>query len=145
MTLEIDNVELYFKTKTILKGVYLKAESGKTTGVLGSNGCGKSCLLNIIFGNLTPKYKLIRIDNKPILKPLYNNLASYLPQHHFIPNRIKVKTAFKLFNTSWEDFIIDFELFTPFKNVNFNKLSGGEKRIIEVYLVNPQKALFSLI
>ncbi|MFL1013285.1 ATP-binding cassette domain-containing protein [Flavisericum labens] len=39
--------------------------------MLGSNGCGKSCLLNIIFGTLKPKYKLIRINGKPILKPLY--------------------------------------------------------------------------
>ena len=77
MPLEIDNVELYFKTKTIIRGVYLKAETGKITGLLGSNGCGKSCLLKIIFGSLTPKYKLIRVNNKPILKSLYKqNLQS---------------------------------------------------------------------
>ncbi len=98
MTLEIDNVELYFKTKPILRGVYLKAQTGKITGILGSNGCGKSCLLNIVFGNLIPKYKLIRVDNKPILKPLYKTAqVRYLPQHHFIPNRIKVKTDIQPF------------------------------------------------
>ena len=31
MILEIDNVELYFKNKTILNGIYLKAETGKVT------------------------------------------------------------------------------------------------------------------
>ena len=59
MILEIDNVELYFSTKRVLGGIYLKAETGKTTGILGSNGSGKSCLLNIIFGTLKSKYKLI--------------------------------------------------------------------------------------
>jgi len=136
MVLEIDNVELYFKEKRILNGIYLKAETGKITGILGSNGCGKSCLLNIIFGNLKPKYKLIRIDSKPVLKPLYQTkLVAYLPQHYFIPNGMKVKTAFKLFNVLWENFIVDFESFSIFRNTNFNKLSGGERRVIETYII----------
>lgn len=136
MILEIDNVELYFKEKRILNGIYLKAETGKITGILGSNGCGKSCLLNILFGSLKPKYKLIRIDNKPILKPLYETgLAVYLPQHHFIPNRMKVKSAFKTFNISWEAFIEIFKSFSSYQNQTFNKLSGGEKRLIEIYII----------
>ncbi|AUP80974.1 ATP-binding cassette domain-containing protein [Flavivirga eckloniae] len=136
MILEIDNIELYFDNKTILNGVYLKAETGKITGILGSNGCGKSCLLNIAFGNLSAKYKLIRINSTPILKPLYKTkLASYLPQHHFIPNRMKIKTAFNLFGVDWDMFIKKFETFALYKNFYFNRLSGGERRIIEIYLI----------
>ncbi len=119
MILEIDNVELYFKEKRILNGVYLKAETGKITGILGSNGCGKSCLLTIVFGSLKPKYKLVRIDNKPILKPLYQTkLVSYLPQYHFIPDRLKVKKIFQLFKVSWSEFIKHFELFSTY-NTNY--------------------------
>ncbi len=136
MIIEIDNVELYFNNKRILNGVYLKAETGKVTGILGSNGCGKSCLLNIAFGNLKSKYKLVRIDNKPILKPLYQTkLVGYLPQYNFIPDRMKLKTAFKLFNVSWDDFISDFESFKPYKDFYFNKLSGGECRLVETYII----------
>ncbi|MCF7568465.1 ABC transporter ATP-binding protein [Sabulilitoribacter arenilitoris] len=136
MILEIDNVELYFKVKRILNGVYLKTETGKITGILGSNGCGKSCLLKIIFGSLKPKYKFVRIDSKPILKPLYQTkLVAYLPQHHFVPNSMRIKTAFKLFKVSWNNFIADFESFSIFKNVSFNKLSGGERRLIETYII----------
>ena len=136
MILEIDNVELYFKEKRILNGIYLKAETGKVTGILGSNGCGKSCLLKILFGDLISKYKLIRIDSKPVLKPLYQTkLAAYLPQHNFTPNRMKVKTAFKLFNVSWEEFITIFDAFSPLQNINFNKLSGGERRLLETYII----------
>ncbi len=136
MIIEIDNVELYFKEKNILKGIYLKAETGKVTGILGRNGCGKSCLLKIFFGSLKPKYKLIRINNKPLLKPLYQaKLSAYLSQQHFIPNQLKVSTVFKLFKVSWNDFVFNFELFSVFKDVNFNRLSGGERRIIEVYII----------
>lgn len=135
MIFEIDNVELYFKEKCILNGIYLKAETGKITGILGSNGCGKSCLLSIAFGDLKPKYKLVRIDEKPILKPLYQTkLASYLPQYHFIPNAFKTKTVFKLFNVDWDDFVKSFESFAMYKNIKFGKLSGGERRIVELYI-----------
>ena len=136
MILEIDNVELYFKEKRILNGIYLKAETGNITGVLGSNGCGKSCLLKIVFGDLIPKYKLIRIDGKPILKPLYQTkLVSYLPQHHFIPNNLNTKTAFELFHVDWVDFTNTFPSFVFFENLKFNRLSGGERRVVEVYLI----------
>lgn len=136
MTLEIDNVELYFKEKRILNGIYLKAEKGKITGVLGSNGCGKTSLLKIIFGNLKPKYKLIRIDNKPILKPLYQTkLIAYLPQYNFIPGSLKLKTIFNLFEVDWNHFISLFEKFSNYKNSKFSKFSGGERRLIETYII----------
>ncbi len=136
MILEIDNIELYFKEKRILYGIYLKAETGKVTGILGSNGSGKSCLLNIIFGNLRPKYKLIRIDNKPITKPLFQTkLATYLPQHNFIPKGLKLKMVFDLFKVSWSDFINDFDAFSIYMNSKFNTLSGGERRLIETYII----------
>ena len=57
MIFEIDNVELYFDDKAILKAAYVKAETGKVTGLLGRNGSGKSSLLKILFGSLKPKYK----------------------------------------------------------------------------------------
>ncbi|WP_142783473.1 ATP-binding cassette domain-containing protein [Changchengzhania lutea] len=136
MTLEIDNVELYFNNNCILNSVYLKAETGKITGILGSNGSGKSCLLQIIFGNLKSKYKLVRLDNKPILKPLYQTqLISYLPQYHFIPNRMRIKNAFILFKVSWDSFIIDFDTFKATKDTRFNLLSGGEQRLMETYII----------
>ncbi|PWI31263.1 ABC transporter ATP-binding protein [Flavobacteriaceae bacterium LYZ1037] len=136
MILELDNVELYFKEKRILNGIYLKAQTGEVTGILGSNGSGKSCILNIIFGTLKPKYKLIRLDNKPILKPLYQTkLVKYLPQLPIAPNSLKLKTAFKLFQVNWEEFTSHFETFTIYKNNRLRQLSGGERRVVETYLL----------
>lgn len=136
MIFEIDNIELYFKEKRILNGIYLKAETNKIKGLLGSNGCGKTCLLNILFGSLTPKYKLIRVDNKPILIPLYQTkLVAYLPQHHFIPVHLKVKTIFKIFKLSWKTFTTHFEVFGHYKNRKIGQLSGGERRLIETYSI----------
>ena len=109
MIFEIDNVELYFKQKAILKGIYLKAETGQITSILGSNGSGKSCLMQIVFGTLIAKYSHIRLDTKPVLKPLYlTKIAAFLPQHNFTPNQAKVNTLFTLFNISWTTFINEY-------------------------------------
>ena len=56
--LEVDNIELKFKSKSILDAIYIKAEKGKITGLIGSNGTGKSSLMKIIFGNLIPNNKI---------------------------------------------------------------------------------------
>ena len=146
MILEIDNVELYFKQNRILNGVYLKAETGKATGILGSNGSGKSCLLAIIFGSLSAKYKLIRLDNQPILKPLYQTKSiAFLPQDHYTPDRMKLSSAFKLYNVNWVTFISEFPQFKDYKNKTFNRLSGGERRVVEIYLVLKKDAKIVLL
>lgn len=146
MILEIDNVELYFKQQRILNGIYLKAETGKATGILGSNGSGKSCLLAIIFGSLSAKYKLIRIDSKPILKPLYHTKnVAFLPQDHYTPDRMKLSSAFKLYQVNWDSFILEFPQFEAFKHKTFNRLSGGERRVVEIYLILKKEANIVLL
>lgn len=136
MLLEVDNVELYFREKGILNGIYLKAETAKVTGILGRNGSGKSCLLQIIFGSLKPKYKLVRLDKTPYLKPLFQSgRVKYLPQHSYLPKHFKLKTAFKLFNVSWDDFIKKFEEFRGLKNHKPKSFSSGQLRLLETYLI----------
>lgn len=141
MKFEIDNVELYFKNKRILNGIYLKAETGKVTSILGSNGCGKSSLMNIAFGTLRPKYKLIRLNGTPLLTPLYTaEIAKYLPQYNFIPDDLKLSFIFKLFQLDWSVFIQNFKIFSSFEHYKIKALSGGERRIIETYIILKTKS-----
>lgn len=134
--LEIDNVELNFDTKEILNAIYFKAEKGKTTGVLGSNGSGKTSLLRILFGELQPKNKLIRIDSKPFLKPLYKKgFIKYLPQFHIIPQNLSLQSGFNFFNASLIDFLVDFPNFKSKEKLKISQFSGGERRLIETYII----------
>lgn len=136
MVFEIDNVVLNFGEKNVVNAVYLKAEAGKICGILGRNGSGKSCLLKIIFGQLRPKSKLLRINGKPFLKsPYASGTIKFLPQYHFVPSDISVEKAFGLFQANWIDFCANFELFTKFKTQKIGSLSGGEKRLIETFLI----------
>ncbi|MEX0312975.1 MAG: ATP-binding cassette domain-containing protein [Allomuricauda sp.] len=136
MVLEIDNIELNFDKKRILSGIYVKAQKGEVTGILGRNGSGKTSLFNIIQGNLKPKYKSIRIDGKNQKRKLYlSNHVGYLPQHSLLPKGLKISKAFALFNVDWGVFTQVFETFKIYKNHNVSKLSTGEIRLIETFLV----------
>jgi ABC-type multidrug transport system ATPase subunit len=133
--LEVDNIEKYFGNVQILYGVYLKATQGKVTGILGSNGCGKSTLLKIVFGAMKSKYKLIRVDGRVIQKKLYTTgMIKYLPQHHFIPDFMSIRKALQLYNVSEQSF----EAFFVNEDFDFSQkfgiLSGGQRRIVEVFL-----------
>lgn len=144
--IEIDNVELNFDAKEILKAIYFKAEKGKIIGVLGSNGSGKTSLLRIIFGELQPKNKLIRIDSKPILTPLYKKgFIKYLPQFHNIPQNLSLQSGFNFFNASLVDFFNDFESFKSKEKLQFGEFSGGERRLIETYIVLKSDAKIVLL
>lgn len=146
MKLEIDNVELNFGKNQILNGVYLKAEVGKITGLLGSNGSGKSSLLHIVFGSLKPKYKLVRINNKPVKKELYKTYqVKFLPQKQIVPNFMTLETVFKLQGVSWDGFNEVFSGFEQYKNSKMAKLSGGERKVVETYMILKAPARFVLL
>jgi len=146
MIYEIDNIELYFAEKQILNGVYLKAETGKITGILGANGSGKSSLLNIFFGSLEPRHKLIRIDKKPYLKPLFKyGMVTYLPQQNFIPPKMKLEICFQLVKVDLKDFLKIFPEFRVVKNNKMRELSGGQRRVIEIYICLNSKAKLILL
>ena len=136
MIIEIDSVELNFDKKRILYGVYLKAETGKITGILGRNGCGKTCLLRILFGDLNPKYKNIRADGNYLKTKLFTtHKVSYLPQHPLLPANLKVMKAFDLFQVDWSVFESLFNSFKSLVNSKTHELSSGELRVIETYLI----------
>ena len=146
MIFEIDNIELNFSGRNVLNGIYLKAETGKVTGLLGTNGSGKSCLFELFFGSMKAKYKLVRVDSNPLTKPLFKTKkVKFLPQFNFIPNSVKLSVVFELYKVNWESFVTVFESFIPYRNSKFKELSGGERRILETYLVIKSDSEFILL
>lgn len=145
-TLEIDSVMLEFNSKRILQDVYFKSETGKVTGLLGRNGSGKSCLMKIIYGELDPNDKSVRIDGCS-LPNRYRNPADirYLPQSEFIPKSLTVKKIFKNFELDFLDFTNEFPEFEKIYNSKFKSLSGGEQRILEIYSILASKTKFCML
>ncbi|MDD2611183.1 MAG: ATP-binding cassette domain-containing protein [Bacteroidales bacterium] len=145
-TLEVDSVILEFGSRRILQDVYLKSETGKICGLLGNNGAGKSCLMKIIFGELNTNNKSVRLNGETYI----NNKRStddlrYLPQYKFIPKSLSIKRIFEDFELDFMDFINEFPSFRRKFKKKFRELSGGEQRIIEIYLMLVSKSKFCML
>jgi len=95
-TLEADSIQLEFDGRSILSDIYLKAETGKITGLLGRNGAGKSCLMKIIYGSLKSE-KSIRIDGYAQHEALkQTGLLRYLPNLILFRNHFRYKEYVKI-------------------------------------------------
>ncbi|MDY0142853.1 MAG: ATP-binding cassette domain-containing protein [Bacteroidales bacterium] len=144
--LEVDSIILEFDSKRVLQDVFLKNETGKTAGILGRNGTGKSCLMNIIYGVLQTTNKSIRIDGKSIYGSFQNpDNIRYLPQFNFIPKSLKTKRLFKDFNLDFSQFTCFFPEFEKYFNTKVKNLSGGEIRILEIYSILASKTKFCML
>ena len=144
--LEIDSVQLRFGERVILNNIYIKAETGKVTGIIGRNGCGKSCLLNLIFGEIQTNEKSVRINDSKLFDNYRNpNDIRMLPQFNFLPMYLKVNQVFKYFNINYSEFCNLFSEFDDFYNFKINELSGGNIRIMETYLILKSDTKFCIL
>ncbi|GAC1398619.1 MAG: ABC transporter ATP-binding protein [Mycobacterium sp.] len=64
--LEIKGLAKSFHTHDVLRGIDLDLQSGTTTAVLGSSGCGKTTLLRLIAGFERPDAGTITIDGRQV-------------------------------------------------------------------------------
>ena len=143
--LEADSIQLEFNGRKILSDIYLKSETGNITGLLGRNGEGKTCLLKIIYGSLTCD-KSVRFDNVPQIVPYKRpDLLLYLPQFNFIPKQLSLKSVFKDFELDYSVFENRFPEFVSKYTTAIGTLSGGEHRLVELYVVLKTKSQFALI
>lgn len=144
--LELDGVILEYNGKKILQDVYIKSEVGKTTGLLGRNGTGKTSIMNIIYGNIFINNSSVRI-NKVVLPKSYRQpeRIRYLPQFNYTPKGFKVKNIFKDYDLDFSDFATFFPDLKKFYNSKIATLSSGEIRIIETYSILASKSLFCIL
>ncbi len=144
--LEADSIVLYFDRKRILSDIYICCETGKITGLLGRNGEGKSCLMKIICGSLEPESKSIRFDRKTINHAYKDpKLLLYLPQFNFIPASLPLKRVFADYNIDPVRFELDFPEFQNKQKSAIREFSGGQIRIIELYILLRSKTRFVML
>jgi ABC-type lipopolysaccharide export system ATPase subunit len=144
--LEADSISLEFSNRNILSDIYLKCETGKVTGLLGRNGAGKSCLMRIIYGQMKTDNGSVRFDK------VYNrmgcnspHLIRYLPQFNFIPGSLSLERIFSDFETDYSGLEKFMPEFAGRQKVAIKKLSGGERRLVEMYVILTSKTRFVLM
>lgn len=144
--LEVDSIILEFGSKRVLQDVYLKSETDNVTGLLGRNGSGKSCLMKIIFGELTPIDKSIRINGSSLIGGYRSPRdLRYLPQTRFIPSSLTIKRILSDFRLDFADLTSNFPEFEKYYKSKLKKLSGGERRILEIYIILVSQTKFCML
>lgn len=58
---------------------------------------------------------------------------------------MKISFVLKAYDLSWEKFIKNFDEFEILKNLKINTLSGGQRRIIETYIILKSKSKIVLL
>ena len=66
--IEVKNLTMSYGGRTVLKDISFEIEDGKTVGLLGSNGAGKSTTMNILTGYLKPEEGEILINGIDMCK-----------------------------------------------------------------------------
>jgi len=142
--LEADSIDLSFADRKILQNIYLKMPTNQVTALLGRNGSGKSCLLQIIFGTLSPAYKSVRWLGEYVESPYRRQgLLRYLPQHPLTPSSMRVEEAFRRYNINIDT--IEYEKMPLLRKQRMGQLSGGERRYLEALMVLFSPAAFVLL
>ncbi|MDO3640579.1 ATP-binding cassette domain-containing protein [Mucilaginibacter sp. L3T2-6] len=145
-TLEADGIQLDFGTRRILSDIYLKCETGKITGLLGRNGQGKTCLMNIILGSLKSSISSVRFDGVVTRKVNKRpDLLLYLPQFNFIPKELTVKQVLGDFRLSTDELNNRFPEFEGRHDLKVKQLSGGQWRTLELYIIVKASSLFAML
>ena len=151
--IKIRNVNFSYSNdqENISKDINLTIKKGETIGIFGKTGSGKTTLVNIFMGLLTPKKGSILIDDvelfnkeKNYLKSKWKNNIALVPQDVFLydssiieniafctpKNKIDIKKALEAAKISHADEFIrkttnGYETIVGDKGI---KLSGGQKQ-----------------
>lgn len=62
--IELNHVTKEFKTTAVLQDITLALEAGRTYGIVGRNGSGKSVLLKLICGLMLPTEGSVTVGGK---------------------------------------------------------------------------------
>jgi len=84
--IEINNLNKKYKKAYAVKDINFKIDKGKTIGLLGPNGCGKSTTIGMMLGLIKPTSGTVLINGKDIEK----NRTNILQKMNFISPYIEL-------------------------------------------------------
>jgi ABC-type multidrug transport system fused ATPase/permease subunit len=86
-SIDLKNIHYAYpsSSRTILRGIDIRIPVKSTVGLIGSTGCGKTTIIDIILGLLEPKKGSLEVDGKVITK---KNLRSWQSSIGYVPQSI---------------------------------------------------------
>jgi lipopolysaccharide export system ATP-binding protein len=147
LPLILDSIQVRFGNNEVLRGVYVRLDTGKIYGLYGLNGSGKTTLMKIVMGHLTPDSGTVFIEgaayDDPSPKRRFSRIG-YLPQENFIPPDMRIRRLVGQFPQSAQS-VLDGRPFADYARHKVGALSSGLRRYLEIRLVlSLQRPLFLL-
>lgn len=150
-SLKFENVSFHYRERSILAGVSLSVTEGSCTALIGPNGVGKTTLLRLASGALSPTTGEITLCGTPLAgmpKKQRSRLVALVPQQLDVPFEFTVQQIVEqgrspylglLRGPSRDDRIaVDRALgladVSGLRDRIFNELSGGERQRVKVAL-----------
>lgn len=142
--LEIKNLYKNYGEKQVLNNITLTVPRGKIIGLLGKNGTGKTTLIKLINGLLTPTEGEIIFEGKKIGPQSKLNIA-YLPERTYLDKSMTINETLKFFKEFYSNFDIG-KAKDLLKKLDLNenqkiiKMSKGMQEKVQLVLVMSRKA-----
>ena len=147
--LECNNLRKSFGSNHAVSGIDLKIERGRIVGLLGPNGSGKTTIIKLANGLLSPTEGDILINGmKPGVET--KKIVSYLPERTYLNNWMKVRQIIAFFADFYENFKPE-KAYDMLKRLNIDpnerlkNLSKGNKEKVQLILVMSRDAELYLL
>ena len=155
MKLEVKNLEKKFKNFTAVNNLNFCIDEGKTLGVLGPNGCGKTTTIGMLLGLIKPSSGKILINeenfenlNREKILSKFNFASPYVE----LPKKLTVKENLEIYGRLYgvkdlkkriQEISSDLNL-GFFLNKKTGELSSGQKNRVSLAksLINNPRILF---
>ena len=142
--LEIKNLYKNYGEKQVLNNITLTVPQGKIIGLLGKNGTGKTTLIKLINGLLTPTEGEIIFEGEKIGPQSKLNIA-YLPERTYLDKSMTINETLKFFKEFYSNFDIDkakdlLKKLDLYENQKIIKMSKGMQEKVQLVLVMSRKA-----
>ena len=130
-----DDIQFSYGVTEVLRGVFLRINSGSICGLVGRNGSGKSTLIKIGTGLLNPLSGNIFVDG--ICTTFQKGAkrfekVAYLSQKSFLPRELSVS---KMLAACHVRSLSEDNVIHPLLAQKIDVLSGGERRYIELRII----------
>lgn len=138
LAIDIQKISKVFATKTVVDNVSLMVEKGAIFGFLGSNGSGKTTMIRMICGLLTPSSgdgRCLGYDIKTQSAEIKTKIG-YMPQRFSLYNALTVYETLRFFSDIYQiqdpkqsiQTILDDLDLNPYIHIKAGELSGGWKQ-----------------
>jgi len=132
-----DGLTKHFGKMTAVKGVSLQVEAGQIFGLVGPDGAGKTTLIRMLCGLITPNQGKVWLDGVSGTRAVHEKLG-YMPQSFSLYPDLTVRENIDIFAAMYHldqetvrnraNEILDMTRLAPFTSRLAKQLSGGMKQ-----------------